>query len=91
MKKIYSKKQLAMLIINDNPDIFIPLDTLIDDLACIYKIRKIAKKILHNDLYNDALLKNLVTTSKNIFGDNSTKLYDIILTTEELEAVKDFI
>ena len=91
MKKIYSKKQLALLIINDNPDIFIPLDTLIDDLSCIYKIRKIAKKILNNDLYNEALLKNLVTTSKNIFGENSTKLYNIILTEEELNAVKDFI
>jgi len=91
MKKIYSKKQLALLIINDNPDIFIPLDTLIDDLSCIYKIRKIAKKILNNDLYNEALLKNLVTTSKNIFGENSAKLYDIILTEDELHVIKDFI
>lgn len=91
MKKIYSKKQLATMIINANPDIFIPIETLVDDLNCIYKVRKIAKKILHNDHYNETLLKNLITTSRNIFGVNCDKLYAIVLSDDELEAVKGFL
>lgn len=91
MKKIYSKKQLALMIVSANPDIFIPIDTLIDDLNYIYKIRKIAKKIIHKDEYNDTLLKNLITTSRNIFGDNCNKLYDIVLSEDELEVIKPFL
>lgn len=91
MKKIYSKKQLAQLIINANPDIFLPIETLTDDLNCIYKVRKIAKKIINNDQYNEALLKNLITTSRNIFGANCDKLYDIVLNDEELDAVRKYL
>lgn len=88
MKKSYSKKQLAMLIIEANPSIFIPTDVLMDDLDCIYKIRKYAKKILSNRPYDVQLIENMVTISKNIFENKITILYNMVMSDEELEAIE---
>lgn len=91
MKKVYSKKQLALLILDNNPNIFIPLESLIDDLNHIYKLRKIAKKIINNTEYSVPLLKNLITTSNNIFGSNCSLLYNVIMSEEEYRAIKDWL
>ncbi len=91
MKKLYSKKQLALMIIDANPDIFIPLESLIEDLDSIYKSRKIAKKIMNKEEFDEALLKNLIKTSVNIFSDNISVLYKTIMSEEELFALKDYI
>mgnify|MGYP003621490802 FL=1 len=80
MKKIYSKKQLARIILEYNPDIFIPLDSLVADLNNIYKVKKIAIKILNNIEYDQVLLKNLVITANNIFGNSCYNLYMILMT-----------
>jgi hypothetical protein len=89
MKKIYSKRQLAELIIEANDAIFIPFETLVLDLDHIYKIRKIAKKILRNDKYCEKLLVNHYKIATNIFGDNVSKLYNAVMSDEEIKVVND--
>lgn len=88
MKKVYSKKQLALLIIAANDSIFIPVETLTEDLDTIYKIRKIAKKIINEKEYDIKLLKNLFITASNVFGDNVISLFNIILSDEEIVIIE---
>jgi hypothetical protein len=87
MKKIYSKRQLAELIIEANTAIFIPFETLVLDLDHVYKIRKIAKKILRNDKYCDKLLLNHYKIATNIFGNNLNILYSVIMSDEEINVI----
>lgn len=91
MKKLYSKKQLALIIIGMNDPIFIPLETLIDDLDIIYKMRKIAKKIMAGVEYDVDYLKNLFVIGHNIFGDNILLLFKIIMTDEEVIALENVL
>lgn len=91
MIKFYSKKHLAKLIVEANPDIFIPLDVLIDDLDIIYKIRKVAKKVISGRDYSILYLKNLITISENTFGDKAIVLYKLILSDDELKALQSVI
>lgn len=91
MKKSYSKKQLALLIIEANPDIFIPVEALVADLDSIYKIKKIGKKIILGIEYDESLLKNLIKISRNIFSDNVEMLYDIIISDEEMEVLLPYL
>lgn len=88
MKKKYSKKQLAQLIIDANPDIFIPLESLVEDLDSIYKIRKIAVKILNKEEYCISLLRNLLIIANNAFGKNKNILINIVLSDDEIKAVQ---
>lgn len=88
MKKVYSKKQLARMIIEANENIFIPLETLVNDLDSIYKIRKIAVKIINENEYDHRLLNNLFIISNNAFGNNVDRLYEIIMTPQEIEVIK---
>ena len=88
MKKKYSKKQLAALIIESNQDIFIPYESLLEDLDSIYKIRKIACKIIKNEDYCISLLVNMLITANNTFGKNKNVLINAVLTQEEIDAVK---
>ena len=87
-KHTYSKRQLATRIIELNPDTFIPMDVLIDDITYIYKIRKIIRRIINMQEYDIILLKNLIQTSYNIFGNNCIILLQIILSEEEYECLK---
>lgn len=91
MKKNYSKKQLASLIIEANPDAFIPFDTLVDDLDSIFKIRKIARKILDDNEYDEMLLKNLIITANNVFHNKAETLYNIVMSEQELDIIKDYL
>lgn len=88
MKKKYSKKQLATLIIDANPDIFIPYDSLLEDLDSIYRVRKIAAKIIKGEDYCISLLVNMLITANNTFGKNKNVLISAVLTQEEIDAVK---
>lgn len=87
MKKIFSKKQLAAKILESNPDIFIPSESLLEDLTVIYRIRKIANKIQKNVEYDENLLKNLVITANNVFGQNAETLYSIIMDEDEMQVI----
>lgn len=85
--KRYTKRQLATKIIESNSDIFIPADILLEDLEHIYKIRKIAKKILAKTDYSQIYLKNLWIISNNVFGQNVNALLEMIMTETELAAL----
>lgn len=88
MKKKYSKKQLASLIIQANPDIFIPYESLLEDLDSIYRVRKIAAKIIKEEEYCLSLLMNMLIAANNTFGKNKGIIIDIVLSKEEIDAVK---
>lgn len=88
MKKKYSKKQLASLIIQANPDIFIPYESLLEDLDSIYRVRKIAAKIIKEEEYCLSLLMNMLIAANNTFGKNKGIIIDIVLSQEEIDAVK---
>ena len=91
MKKKYSKKQLAALIIEANPDIFIPYESLLEDLDSIYRIRKIAAKIIKQEEYCMSLLINMLITANNTFGKNKNILINAVLSQEEIDAVKNVL
>ena len=88
MKKKYSKKQLASMIIQANPDIFIPYESLLEDLDSIYRVRKIAAKIIKEEEYCLSLLMNMLIAANNTFGKNKGIIIDIVLSQEEIDAVK---
>lgn len=88
MKKKYSKKQLASMIIEANPDIFIPYESLLEDLDSIYRVRKIAAKIIKEEEYCLSLLMNMLIAANNTFGKNKGIIIDIVLSQEEIDAVK---
>lgn len=88
-KKIYPKRKLAEIIIQHNKDAFIPTEVLLEDLDTIYKIRKATKKIMKKGNYNKKLLKNMVITTKNVFGDSCFYLYNKVMTDEELEILSN--
>lgn len=88
MKKKYSKKQLAWMIIQANPDIFIPYESLLEDLDSIYRVRKIAAKIIKEEEYCLSLLMNMLIAANNTFGKNKGIIIDIVLSQEEIDAVK---
>lgn len=87
MKKKYSKKQLATLIIQANPDIFIPYESLLEDLDSIYRVRKIAAKIIKGEEYCVSLLVNMLIVANNTFGKNKETIINIVLSQEEIDAV----
>lgn len=87
MKKTYTKRKLAEMIIDSNVDIFIPPDMLLDDLDYLYKIKRIVKKIMKGYPHDEMLLKNLVTISNNIFENHAYDILNIVLTDEEMETL----
>lgn len=88
MKKIYSKKKLAEVILTANVDIFIPPDMLFDDLDHLYKIKRIIKKIMNGSNPDRNVLKNLVIISNNIFHNHIMDVINLIMSDEELEVLK---
>lgn len=91
MKKNYSKKNLALLIIEANKDTFIPFESLVEDLDSIYKIRKIARKILDDSEYDEKLLKNMIIIANNIFHDNAMILMNVIMSEQEIDMIKEYL
>lgn len=90
-KKIYPKRKLAEMIIEHNSDTFIATEVLLDDLDTIYKLRKMTKKIMKKGKYDKSLLRNMIITTKNVFGDNCFYIYNKVMTDEELEALSNAI
>jgi hypothetical protein len=88
-KKIYPKRKLADLIIEYNSDAFIPREILLADLDTIYRIRKTVKKIMKNSKHDLILLRNMVITTKNVFGGSCFYIYNKVMTDEELEVLSN--
>ena len=88
-KKIYPKRKLADLIIEYNSDAFIPREILLADLDTIYRIRKTVKKIMKNSKHDLILLRNMVITTKNVFGSSCFYIYNKVMTDEELEVLSN--
>ena len=88
-KKIYPKRKLADIIIEYNSDAFIPREILLADLDTIYRIRKTVKKIMKNSKHDLILLRNMVITTKNVFGSSCFYIYNKVMTDEELEVLSN--
>lgn len=91
MKKIYTKRKLAEMIISSNINIFIPPDMLLDDLDYLYKIKRIIKKIMKGYSHDPLLLMNLLTITNNIFDNHAFDILNIILSDEEMHTLTNQI
>lgn len=89
--KVYSKRQLADMIIEKNDSIFIVKESLMDDLNYIYRLRKLSRKIYENKEIDDNFLINVLHIIDNIFGLNAPIICRCVLSEDEVNCVRSYL